>query len=285
MQLPIPRSCGQRWVPLFRWIPLSAGLLLCATPALGSTVLPMDLPTVADHAGQVIVGRVASVRSYRTDAQRGIETEVVFEEVEYLKGALADSTDSFRLIVPGGEVDGLRMELCGAPSFEVGQKWVLCLLPTYRTFPVVGLFQGAFLVRPDADGVEWVGYAHHGAFVPITGVDAAGNVVRGDGHGRGGLNDYLLEAVNILPTEPSAPRGPTSAMTYDEFVARLRPILAASRNHRLSEPAGRRVVVQGGAVPLVTAQESRPRDDAPAATVRDTNPPTRLGAGHRGARP
>ena len=46
--------------------------------------------------------------------------------------------------------------MASAPAFAAGEKWILFLLPTYKTFPVVGLSHGAFRVPTDTDGVERV---------------------------------------------------------------------------------------------------------------------------------
>ena len=132
-----------------------AAALVCAAclpPASASTVIPMNLDTLADHAGQVIVGQVTSVRSYWTEAPRRIESEITFQHVEYLKGTLPTSGSTFSLIVPGGTVGKMTMRIAGAPTYAAGEEWILFLLPEYKTFPVVGVWQGAFRIEADAAG-------------------------------------------------------------------------------------------------------------------------------------
>ncbi|MCD4669343.1 MAG: hypothetical protein K8S14_02735 [Actinomycetia bacterium] len=220
-----------------------------ATPAVASTVVPMNLDTIADHSGQVVVGRVTEVRSYWADNPRRIESEVTFDNVEYLKGRLSGSTDKFSLIVPGGTVDDMRMAVCCAPVFKVGDKWALCLLSAYKTFPVVGLYQGAFLVQPDAKGIERIAYRRHGVVEPISGFGADG-FVRVAHNGRRSAEAHLREANGVRVKFATADDEPGEAMSYAEFVARISPVLAASRDHKLSAPAGRRILVQPTAVPL-----------------------------------
>jgi hypothetical protein len=190
---------------------------LIASAAYGTSVVPMTVATMADHAGQVITGDVASLRSYWVDQPRRIETEITFSGVGYLKGAPADADGSFILRVPGGAIGDLQMRIEGAPQFAVGESWVLFLLPTYRTFPVVGIAQGAYRVVRAADGVHRV---YRGALA-VAGV------------------------------------GAEAAPSYDQFVKQITPILDASRDHGLTEPAGRPVPVRQVAVPLQPAPSRR----------------------------
>jgi hypothetical protein len=244
-----------------------AAVLAGWVAAEASTVVPMTVPTLADQAGQVIVGRVAAVRSYWAEHPRRIESEVTLEGVEYLKGRRADSTDRFTLVVPGGEIDKTRMSVCCAPDLRVGEKWMLFLLPTYHNFPVVGISQGAFLVRPDADGVERVVSRTHDRESAVVGVGADGFVQYAPG-GPVDVHEYLLGAEKmrlVTPTEQKA-----QPMAYTDFVAQLAPALAASRDHQLKAPAGKPDIVEYRGVPLQPSRleqrrraESRPGEAAP----------------------
>jgi hypothetical protein len=227
---------------------------LTASPALASTVIPMNVSTLAGHAGQVIVGEVASVRSYWADAPRRIETLVVFENVVYLKGELADSGETFSLVVPGGVVGEMQMRLCCAPVFRPGERRVLFLLPSYKTFPTVGLEQGAFRVVRDAEGVDRI-YQHG---VAVTGFDAEGFVRLASGV-RPSAHDHVIAGDRVLLASPvpSPSTASAKAMRHVDFVAHLRPILAVSRDHKLTEPAGKRVRVELRPVLLKTSPAAR----------------------------
>lgn len=278
----------------FHLIGLAAVVCVVSTgTARGSSVMPLNLETLANHAGQAIIGRVAAVRSYWADDPRRIESEVTFHHVEYLKGALPGAANTFTLIVPGGTVDGLHVQVCDAPVFTPGQKWVLLLLPTYRTFPVVGLYQGAFLVVPDADGVERLAYARGGSVTPITGVDADG-LVRASQPPDATAGPRPVEAAGVRLVSDSGHGPPDQAVALDDFLDRLRPFLANSKDHGLTEPAGRRVVVSAAGVPLVQSLWSRQADNdaAPGAGARGpaeaapTDTPARApAAAVQGARP
>lgn len=279
-----------------RWA-IAAGLLMAlgavSTPARASTVEPMNLSTMADHAGQAIVGEVAEVNSYRADRPRRIESLVVFKNVQYLKGRQRDSTDTFKLVVPGGVIGDEQMRLCCAPTFAVGQKWVLLLLPAYRTFPVVGLYQGAFRVVTDAQGGERVYYEVHGASLPITGFDDDG-FARISG-GRGPDAKKLLMVANHLrlkdlttgsddrSTSPGRADGP-DAMTYQAFLSQLQPVLDASKAHRLSAPAGRSLGFDYKAMPLETAASCRAKDHRHGAAAASQSPGRTRGSNCRPTR-
>lgn len=253
------------WSP---FVLVFATVLAGAAGAQAGTVA-LSLPELANHAGQVIVGTVAGVRPYWADDPRRIESEITLERVEYLKGRLADSTDRFALIVPGGEVDGTRMTVGCAPEFRVGERWILFLLPTYRNHPVVGLHQGAFLVRPDADGVERVMSRHHGAEAAVAEIGADGFVEHVQRAADAREHVRAAHHVRVIAADASEPQ----SMTYADFVARLAPILAVSREHHLTAPAGRPVFAHYRAVPL------RPAPTQQGANGADHRPVPRRGQG------
>jgi hypothetical protein len=271
---------GCRW-----FIPAALVVAGLAAAAQAGAVRPMMLAETADLAGQVIVGEVASVRSYWAENPRRIESEVTFKGVEYLKGALADSTSTFSLIVPGGQVGEWQMRISCAPTFAAGEKWVLFLLPSYKTFPVVGLHQGAFRVETDAEGVARV---YDASGQPITGLGADGfvrsadreGVVPHDQHERSGRDGMTAERASFsakrkgLSTKEAGlvstdrvrvqfvgPALPVpQAMTYDEFIAAIRPTLEQSKAYSLTTPAGR---------PELPAYFATPIRKAPAGAAVD----------------
>lgn len=224
-------------------------VLMLVAPASASSVIPMPLATLADHAGQVIVGEVASVRPHWADGPRRIQTEIVFQHVEYLKGRLADSGDTFVLLVPGGTVGEMTLRLADTPAFAVGDKWVLFLLPEYKTYPVVGLAQGAFRVQASPDGVARV---YDAVGQPVTGFDAEGFVqlappAQSDATVRLAGSEKLR--VRVPAAQPAA-----QPLTYDEFRTLLRPVLSQSRTYALQGPAGKPAPVQQRPVPLRLAE-------------------------------
>jgi hypothetical protein len=223
-------------------------------PVQASVVMPMSLETIAGLSGQVIVGRVAAVRSYWVDEPRQIVSEVTFEQVEYLKGKRADSGDAFTLVVPGGRVGEMQMRVCCAPSFEVGEKWLLFLLPEYRTFPTAGMWQGAFRIKADTDGTERVYRELHDELMPVTHIDADGFAVSQKGHCRRPETQARVVGGSYKSiTVRAASREAPTAMSLVEFRAALEPVLERSKTYELTGPAGQRIPVEYTAVPLQAA--------------------------------
>ena len=247
--------------------------LLMSGVARASVTIPMPIAKLADYAGQVVVGRVTAVRSYWLDQPRRIESEVTLEQVEYLKGRLPDSAATVTLRVPGGEVDGYRMTICCAPELRVGEKWILFLLPTWKTHPVVGIYQGAFLVLPDEHGVPRIATRGHGHLMDVTGVGADGFVQYAPRAGDDDdLTAHVSETYRLELVKPETRAA--QPITYEDFLAQLAPVLARSKDHALRGPAGQRVIE-----PLVPSslkaspmQERlwRDRGKAPAEPSRGT---------------
>lgn len=266
-RIALPRCCALLLVGTAGWFVQAGG------------VETMTLPTLAEHAGQVLVGTVQSSRSYWAENPRRIETELVFGELRFLKGRLPDSGLEFRLVVPGGRVADWELRVSCTPQFAVGERWLLFLLPTYKTFPVVGLHQGAFRISTGADGVARVYFANG---MPVTGLDHAGIV---QGAAAGAAQPVSCAAAPKTSGAPAASRlvaarglslraaaaAPVAALTLEEFVARIQPVLDASRDHRLTHPAGRSTGSVPRAVPL------RPRDARPRSPSAARGPSTGAG--------
>ncbi len=227
--------------------------------AAASTVAPMDVRAMADYSGQVIVGTAGPVRSYWTGTPPRIESQVQFDDVVYLKGAPpATAAGTFILTVPGGTVGSTQFRVAGACSFNPGERWLLFLLPTYRTFPVVGLWEGAFRVATDETGTPRVFNAVGAA---VTGIDPDGFVQ----DGTNSTVDARHRCVGSDQAELLISGTPASAITpisLEEFVELLQPHLAASRQHSQNLPPGRPEPVVHTPVPLK------------AATNKDVHPGT-----------
>ncbi len=218
---------------------MGAGILLFhAAAASASQVVPMSLDVLADHSGQVIMGTVQRVESFWSQNPKRIETKVTFDAVTFLKGSQAIAGDTFELTVPGGAVGEFQMRVCCAPEYNVGDKWVLMLLPTYKTYPVVGIYRGALRVKRGDDSVERVLDASGRS---ITAIDADGHFIL-DGRRQHDIAQHLTGSHNAR-LRPSEHReiNKNDAMRLDTFLSELTPILAASRKHVLDRSAGRRV--------------------------------------------
>ncbi len=247
-------------------------LLLQHVAALASQVVPMSLDVLADHSGQVIVGTVERVESHWEANPRRIETTVTLGSVTFLKGIPTTSTDSFDLTVPGGTVGEFQMRVCCAPEYNVGDKWVLMLLPTYKTYPVVGIYRGALKVKADGDGVERV-YDASGR--SVTGIDGEGHFVL-DGQTQRSVAQHLVGSRNVhLKPADARHVDVTEAMPFSAFVNELAPILASSRQHAMTQSAGVRVPADLQPVSLKLSPTGRDAESNATTSVRELPKPRR----------
>ncbi|MBK8269140.1 MAG: hypothetical protein IPK83_12865 [Planctomycetes bacterium] len=219
------------------------GVLLvgsCATVSQASSVVAMSISTMADHAGQVIMGEVTSTRSYWAQNPKRIETEVTFAGVQYLKGRHSSATDTFTLVVPGGSIGRTSMRICCAPEFKVGERRILFLLPQYRTFPTVGLDQGAFQIIRDAEGIDRV---YQSATTPVVGFDRDTFAVHG-GRSARDVHQHLIDANGAIVRTVETEFTELPAIALGDFLKVVQPILDSSTDHQMKEPAGRRILVE-----------------------------------------
>ena len=260
---------------------LVIGLILApAMGAVASQVVPMSLDQLADHSGEVIVGTVSSVESRWRENPRRIESEVTFGAVTFLKGNRAHLNDKFTLTVPGGTVGEFQMRVCCAPGFRTGDKWVLMLLPTYRTYPVVGIYRGALRVIQDDDGVERI---HNAAGRSVTGIDMEGHFVL-DGQAQRNVAQHLVgERGAHLKSSGERETASQEAMRLGEFIDALTPALAASRQHAMDKPAGSPVRADLRPVPLKLSPMGRTADRREDTADRDLPKPARADVDSRKA--
>lgn len=243
----------------------AAVVLAVVSVAQASVTTPMALPALADYAGQVIVGEVAQVDAYWAENPRRIETRVTFRDVTYLKGQRADDGTTFALVVPGGTVGEWTARIADTPEFRPQERWVLMLLPQYRTYPVVGLTQGAFRVQTDAGGTARV-YSADGA--AIQRIDERGWVQQVQ-LPRTPAAARLRDADGLTVRDEAAPVVAAPAVTLDAFVTQLQPILDASRQHVLRSPAGQPIPTKLHAVPLQARDGARGVDTARLEAARN----------------
>ncbi len=249
------RRCCAAW--------LVVSCLAIVARAGASTVLPLTIEQLSDAAGQVIEGTVAATESSWSADGATIVTRVQFEQVDYHKGSLADSGETFELVVPGGVVGDASLQITHAPRFEPGDRWLLFLHPEYSIHPVVGIHRGAFRIETDSDGRRTV---HAASGAALTGFDDTGLPIVA--HASSADFDTqrprcVLGSTtgSVIGVRPLAQAG-VQAMSYDEFIGRVRPVLEASRDHALSVPAGRAKLMR-----MPTAAPLRIR--SPARTQRD----------------
>jgi hypothetical protein len=125
-----------------------------AAPRLEATVIVQaELPDLVAEARTIVHGRVISTEPRAVNGGRSIDTLVVIEADDYLKGNLGAR---LAVRVPGGQIGSRRALVIGAPMFRSGEQVILFLGGSGPALPwIVGLNQGVFRVRQD--GVRRLG--------------------------------------------------------------------------------------------------------------------------------
>lgn len=124
-----------------------ACLLATGVPLSALTVKPLSFTELVRESSVVLHGRVADVRGQWTSDRRGIESLVVVEVVDYLKGALGEAVT---IRVPGGQAGAFVNIIPGAPRFSEGDRVVLFLRTSGPSIPVItGTSQGVYRVSTD----------------------------------------------------------------------------------------------------------------------------------------
>ncbi len=129
------------------WMSVLLGAALAA-PLAGATLEKLSLDEMVRKSTAIVRVRAEGSRTI----QRGplIYTLTRVSVIERWKGPEASSIE---VAVPGGSLGALRQEFSGTPALERGAEYVLFLWTgksgiTY----VIGLSQGVFELRRDADG-------------------------------------------------------------------------------------------------------------------------------------
>ena len=119
-------------------------LALCAQALSATYGTLLDTHTLTDRSSDVIAGTVARVETYR---RNGLIVSTVKLNVSHQFVGLRKQSVEFEVL--GGEHQGVKMEVPGAPSFSQGAE-VLLFLDGDK---IVGFGQGAYsLVRDPNSG-------------------------------------------------------------------------------------------------------------------------------------
>ena len=158
------------------------------------------------------------------------------------------------------------MRICCAPEFKAGERWILFLLPAYKTFPTVGIGLGAFRLAEDAAGVARV-YQHGG--LPVSGVNDE-TWIEFASAPRSHVHGQLAGASSNMRVADRSNETLAKTMTFDAFRDAIQPTLDKSRSFDLTSPAGQRVLVTYRPVPIRTAAGATASADSshPARPLR-----------------
>ena len=160
---------------------LAVAALTVPSGAFATIIRYVPFDTQCESAEIISLATVTKVESHWAEGKKVILTEAEFNLVESVKGS-ASGTVSVRVL--GGTVGELSQSVAGAPSFKVGQTWVVFLEPTGKgDYRVVGFNQGCYPVV-EQKGKKVVG--------PSLSASQAGVHVMG-----GGGNDALNVSTSV----------------------------------------------------------------------------------------
>ena len=132
-----------------RTTPMLFLLLFLAPCARGTVLLRMDLDDLTAQSHAVVYGTIAAKRVEWNEGRTMIYTVYSVHPMEYLKGGLGSS---FELHEPGGELDGVSMQIASVPVFSVGEEAVLFVwTDADGQHQVIGFEQGALTVQRDPE--------------------------------------------------------------------------------------------------------------------------------------
>jgi len=132
---------------------LAVSTIVTVAPA--TTLQHLDTRELTLDSQDVVIGEVASLRPHWNAQHTKIFTDVTVHVTEALKGG---GSESIVLTQLGGEVDGVRVDVPGAPIFRVGQPSLFFIWRDPAGHAQVnGMAQGKFDIAADAStGVRTV---------------------------------------------------------------------------------------------------------------------------------
>lgn len=123
--------------------PLLALVLAALSPVYGTLVPRLSFEELVGQSAVVVHGRVAAVRVAWDADHENIWTHYQIALDEALKGSPGRTVE---IQEPGGELDGIRMEIIGTPRYELGEEVVVFAALTPAGLRTCGWGQGRFVV-------------------------------------------------------------------------------------------------------------------------------------------
>ena len=143
---------------------MGAFLVMSAGLGWATSFEQKNFDQLVAESDEIFAGTV-STAAPRKLAAGGIVTDVVFTNLQVLKGNTANT--SISLMTMGGTIGTETFEIRGLPKFQIGVTYVIFSQGNGTTiFPVVGGDQGMFQVKADAATGESMVFNSRG--MPIT---------------------------------------------------------------------------------------------------------------------
>lgn len=114
------------------------------SPVYGTLVPRLSFEELVGQSEVVVQGRVVSVRVAWDTDHASLWTHYEVRVDDTLKGARGPM---LAIQEPGGELDGVRMEIVGAPHYELGEEVVVFASRTPFGLRTCGWGQGRFVIE------------------------------------------------------------------------------------------------------------------------------------------
>jgi len=202
-----------------RHLLLLLGLLLCFANAQATTVVSLDVDTLASEAELIFEGEVIAHKVQRDLGSGLIYTYVSFSVLDVLKGDLSGTVLELRFT--GGSYGGRIVEISGLTIPELGEQGIYFVESLSRPLlnPLLGWSQGQFLII--GKGRERRVYS--AANEPILDIRPVAGVPTSLRRPRAYLQGSGDSATGVV-TEKN-PVGTTTPLSVEEFKSRVLDLL------------------------------------------------------------
>lgn len=127
-----------------------SAVILLWMPLQATTLQQLSTDEMIQQATSVVRAKITG--SYGVAVGQDIYTRYTLTVLETLKEEPSGKAAT-EITVPGGSARGVRQVVAGAPTFEVGEEYVVFLWTSRSGMTqVMGLTQGQFSVRQDTQG-------------------------------------------------------------------------------------------------------------------------------------
>ena len=143
---------------MHRFVPLLVGMggliLFTCLPSSATQIEYRDLPTLGAESSSVVRGEVIDLSARWNASGTRILTQIDLRIDDSYKGG---NRSTLRVLQAGGSLDGVRMTVHGAASFELGEQVLLFVEANDRgDHRLAGFSQGKFRLVEDPVSGEWI---------------------------------------------------------------------------------------------------------------------------------
>jgi hypothetical protein len=124
-------------------------LFLNVIISFSTSMKEMSLKEICGYSSDIVVAEVISFNSfYKDESRKQIFSEVSLKIENSIKGESKEN-DILKMTIPGGQINGIRTFIVGAPAYKTGENTLLFLKKNisenlHVNYLIVGLSQGKY---------------------------------------------------------------------------------------------------------------------------------------------